>query len=206
MGGSLCGESGTSGLSLRSCARSGSGNRRPAHAQRAQRGPSSRQIMELRTRIPARHMRDGQFQNTGMSGRRLAAVRFEHLASWGFSLMPQPARRLRFERQCRGAYESAFERTPDVESRQQGVGLYGNEGQLVHFRHLSGARGLVPVARTVLARLPGHGSGEPCQLPPWLSLLQDPWTSNAAAAAKMTRLKPDRVAGSTDWFAAWRDV
>src|SRR5450631_1115958 len=146
-------------------------------------------------------MCDGKFQDAGMSARRLAVVRVEHLSGRRFSRMPQPARCLRSKRQCSGTHESSPESTTDVEPRQQGIGLYGNEGQLVHFRHLSGARGLVPVARAFLARFPGHGHGEPCELPPGVSLLQDLGAANTAPAAKMTR-----VAGITDWFAAERAV
>ena len=61
----------------------------------------------------------------------------------------------------------------DGEPRQQGARLHRDEGQLVHLRQLPGARGLVPLARAVLARQPGDGPQEPRQLSPGLSLLQD---------------------------------
>ena len=74
-----------------------------------------------------------------------------------FPGVPQSARRLRPQRQRRGAHEPAARRRSDVEPRQHAARLHGDEGQLVHLRHLPRARGLVPLARAVLARQPRHG-------------------------------------------------
>src|SRR6266700_3086426 len=99
-------------------------------------------------------------------------MRLEHLSDRRLPGLSQPARGLRPERECRRAYESAAQSVTDVESGKHDVGLYGDEGKLVHLRHLPGTRGLVPLAGAFLAWNARVGSAQPRKLPPGVSLLQ----------------------------------
>ena len=126
-------------------------------------------------------LRDLEPQDPGLPGRRLGLVRLEHLPRRLLSRVPQPARRLRPERQRRGAHEPAARREPDGEPRQPDARRHRDEGKLVRLRRLPGARGLVPVARPLLARDPGPGPEEPRELPPRIPLLQEPPSRGARA-------------------------
>ena len=59
-------------------------------------------------------------------------------------------------------HEPAAQRGEDVGPRQPGIRLHRDEGELVRLRRVPRARGLVPVARTVLAWDAGDGRAQPC--------------------------------------------
>src|SRR6516162_3299885 len=130
--------------------------------------------MELWSRVPDGNLRHGKHENPGLQWRQLDGLRLEHLSDRELPGVPKFARSLRSERQRRGTHESAARFESDVESQQQGARLHGDERQLVRFRHLPRARGLVSLARTVLARYPGDGREKSRQLPPEFPLLQEP--------------------------------
>ena len=173
MGGRVPGPARAAGLPVRSRGRREPERRRRAHARGAQPRPRRNQALELRAGISTRRVCGGQLEIAGLPGRWVEPVRLEHLSGRELSRLPQPARCVRPERQRGRAHEPAAQSFTDVEHGQHDARLHRDEGQLVHLRHVPRARGLVSLARTVLARQPGHGPAQPFQLSPGFSLLQD---------------------------------
>ena len=136
------------------------------------RAHASRQALELRTRLQRGICATGSFKTPGCNGGGWTAMRLQYLSGRRFSGLPQSVGRVRPQRQRRRTHESAAQSGADVEPRQHDSGLHGDEGKLVHLRHLSCPRGLVPLARALLARHAGDGPAQSRQLPPGVSLLQ----------------------------------
>ena len=135
------------------------------------RADNADQELELWPGVSERHLRHFQPEDARLQWRKLDRVRLQHVSRWRFSRLPQPAAGLRSERQRSRTHESAAESGADVEPGQPGVRLHGDEGELVYLRHLPGARGLVPLARALLARQPRDGRAQPRELSFELSML-----------------------------------
>src|ERR1019366_2632434 len=129
--------------------------------------------MELRSTVRTRYLCDREFQDARLSRRRVEALWLQYLPGWRFPGVSQFIGRVRPEWQRRRTYEPAAEPGSDGERGQQGTRLHRDEGQLVHLRYLSCARGLVPLASAILARDAGDGPAESCELSPGIPLLQD---------------------------------